>query len=266
MFKHVVLAQILTYLKLKDAPYYYLDTHAGIGLYDLDCIEAQLTGEWISGFGRLETAKIPPTLEPLFTAYLNAVASAKIKGATLYPGSPWIAQQIMRPQDRLAFCELHKDDVRHLQYNCGYDERSKVFELNGFAGLKGYTPPKERRGLVLIDPPFETTSEFEDIIQAVTNAHKKWATGIYAIWYPIKGLTKVTHFVEQLKVAQIPKILRLELLIDDPNDASILSGCGFVIINPPWTLKADAEQILPFLSDLMRRNGKGSWRSTWLSS
>ena len=266
VFKHVLLARILTYLNLKDAPYYYLDTHAGIGLYDLNSSEAQRTGEWVDGFGRLETAKLPPDLEPFFSAYLNSVDTARAQGATLYPGSPWIAQQVMRPQDRLAFCELHKDDVCVLQRNCGYDERTKVIEQNGFSGLKAYMPPKERRGLVLIDPPFETTSEFEDIIKAVTTAHKKWATGIYAIWYPIKGLTKVTQFVEQLKTMQIPKILRFELLIDDPNDASVLSGCGFVIINPPWTLKADAEQILPFLASLLGRNGKGSWRSQWINT
>jgi 23S rRNA (adenine2030-N6)-methyltransferase len=266
VFKHVLLARILTYLNLKDAPYYYLDTHAGIGLYDLDCDEAQRTGESFEGFGKLATTKLPPALQELFEAYLQVVDKVKQRGESLYPGSPSIAQHLMRSQDRLAFCELHKDDVRELQRNCGYDERSKVLELDGFKGLKAYIPPKERRGMVLIDPPFENTSEFEYIIKGVANAHKKWATGIYAIWYPIKGLAKVTGFIEKLKATQIPKILRLELLIDDPHDASILSGCGFAIINPPWTLKADAEQILPFLAQLMGREGKGSWRSQWVNA
>jgi 23S rRNA (adenine2030-N6)-methyltransferase len=266
VFKHVLLTRILTYLNHKDAPYYYLDTHAGLGLYDLECDEAQRTNEWSEGFGKLETAEIPPSLQEFFAAYLHIVHDVKQKGASLYPGSPLIAQHLMRPQDRLAFCELHKDDVRDLQRNCGYDGRSKVLELDGFMGLKAYIPPKERRGMVLIDPPFENISEFEDIIKGVVNAHKKWATGIYAIWYPIKGLSKVTDFVEKLKATQIPKILRLELLIDDPYDASILSGCGFAIINPPWTLKTDTEQILPFLTALMGRGGKASWRSQWVNA
>lgn len=266
VFKHVLLSRILTYLNLKDAPYFYLDTHAGIGLYDLECDEAQRTGEWLEGVDKLDAANIPPNLQQLFEAYLQVVYYAKQKGESLYPGSPMIAQHLMRPQDRLAFCELHKDDARELYRNCGYDERSKVLELDGFTALKAYIPPKERRGMVLIDPPFEKTSEFEDIIKGVMTAHKKWATGIYAIWYPIKGLSKVTDFVNQLKTTQIPKILRLELLIDDPHDASILSGCGFAIINPPWTLKVDAEQILPLLAQLMGRGSKGSWRSQWVNA
>ncbi len=264
VFKHVLLARILTYLNMKDAPYYYLDTHAGIGLYDLECDEAQRTGESLEGYGKLENTVIPLGLDALFAPYFRAVQDARLRGAALYPGSPFVAQHIMRPQDRLVFCELHKDDVHELHRSCGYDERSKVLELDGFAGLKAYMPPKERRGMVLIDPPFENTSEFEDIIKGVTTAHKKWATGIYAIWYPIKGLTKVTNFVECLKASGISKILRLELLIDDPNDASILSGCGLIVVNPPWVLKDEAEQILPFLAALLGKDGQGSWRSQWL--
>jgi 23S rRNA (adenine2030-N6)-methyltransferase len=126
VFKHVLLSRILTYLNLKDAPYFYLDTHAGIGLYDLDCDESQRTGEWSEGFGKLENAKLPAVLQDFFEAYLRIVQDVRQKGSSLYPGSPMIAQHLMRPQDRLAFCELHKDDVRDLHRNCGYDERSKV--------------------------------------------------------------------------------------------------------------------------------------------
>ncbi len=266
VFKHVLLARMLTYLNIKEAPYYYLDTHAGIGVYDLECDEAQRTGEHTEGFGKLEAAKLPSDLQELFADYLKVVSQVKQRGESLYPGSPFVAQSLMREQDRMAFCELHKDDVHELYRNCGYDERIKVLELDGFTGLKAYIPPIERRGLVLIDPPFENTNEFEDIIKSVTGAHKKWVTGIYAIWYPIKGLTKITDFIARLKATQIPKILRLELLIDDPHDTSILSGCGFAVLNPPWTLKADAEQILPFLATLMGRNGKGSWRSHWVNA
>ncbi len=266
VFKHTLLTRILTYLNLKETPYYYLDTHAGIGLYDLEGEEAQRTGEWLEGFGKLEPLKLPSELSQLFEAYLHVVHQVRQRGDSLYPGSPVIAQHLMRKQDRLAFCELHKDDVRDLERCCGYDNRSKVLELDGFIGLKACIPPKERRGMVLIDPPFENTNEFEAIIKGIVQAHKKWATGIYAVWYPIKGMEKITDFINQLKATQIPKILRLELLIDDPHDTAILSGCGFAIINPPWTLKADAELILPFLSALMGRQNMGSWRSQWVNA
>jgi 23S rRNA (adenine2030-N6)-methyltransferase len=183
----------------------------------------------------------------------------------LYPGSPYLAQQLTREQDKLTFCELHPDDSRLLERNFSNDFRCKSLEINGFKALKAQLPPKERRGLVLIDPPFELTTEFEDIVAALTIAHRKWATGIYAIWYPIKGTRKASDFTKALSASRIPKTLRLELFIDNPEDPAILSGCGLIVINPPWTLKAEAEIILPFLAELLGRNKKGSWQAEWLS-
>ncbi len=264
VFKHIILTRILTYLNFKETPYFYLDTHAGIGLYNLNASDAQRTGEAVNGIGRLKSANIPPDITPLLKPYFETLVAAQQYGAQFYPGSPFVAQQITRAQDRLIFSELHKEDVHNLTRNCGLDQRTRILECDGFAALKAQSPPKERRGLVLIDPPFEQTSEFANIIKALNNAHKKWATGIYAIWYPIKGLRKINDFYDALKCTQIPKILSLELLIDDPNDTNILSGCGFAIINPPWVLKAEAEIILPFLADVLAQGRKGSWQAQWL--
>ncbi len=265
VFKHALLARILTYLNSKDAPYLYLDTHAGIGVYNLQSSEATRTGEWQDGIARLEAAKIAPVLADLLSPYRLAIQDLRQNGEMLYPGSPRIAQTLSRQQDRLAFCELHPDDASALARNCASDPRCKITSIDGFMALKAWLPPKERRGLVLIDPPFEQVTEFADIVSALVTGHRKWATGIFAIWYPLKGMRKANDFVDRLKTSAIPKILRLELCVDDPDNALLLGGCGLIVINPPWTLKREAELLLPLLADLLGRDGKGSWRADWLS-
>lgn len=267
VFKHALVARVLTYLIRKPAPLRYIDTHAGLGRYDLGREEATRTDEWRNGIGRLALAATPSGVGELLSPYLAAVGSTDAEGKPLsYPGSPAVAQAILRPQDRIALCELHGVDLEALKLNIGRDRRVKVIGLDGYTGLNAFVPPPERRGLVLIDPPFESRDEFDRILAALVGAHRKWPTGTYMLWYPIKDQAAVSHFALSLAASKIRRILQLHLFVgtrlaeDGP-----LSGCGLAVVNPPYTLKREAEVMLPFLAEVLGRAGAGSWAARVLS-
>ena len=267
VFKHALLARVLAYMIRKPTPLRYVDTHAGLGRYDLGSEEATRTGEWRDGIARLGLAAIPSELRELFSPYLTAVGPSDAEGKPLsYPGSPAVAQAILRPQDRLALCELHEVDVETLKRNIGRDRRVKVMAVDGYMGLNAFVPPRERRGLVLVDPPFESGVEFDRMFAALVGAHRKWPTGTYMLWYPIKDQAAVSHFAVSLAAAGIRRVLQLHLFVgarlagDGP-----LSGCGLAVVNPPYTFKREAELMLPFLADVLGRSGAGSWACRVLS-
>lgn len=255
VFKHAVLALILDHLRRKETPFCVIDTHAGIGRYDLAGEAAQRTGEWRDGIGRLLAEEPPPGLE----GYLAAVRAAN-QGRELrwYPGSPRLARWFLRPQDRLALVELHPEDAAALKREFDGDSRVGVHQMDAYTALKALLPPKERRGLVLIDPPFEVTDEFERIVRGLRQALKRWPTGIYAIWYPIKTRPPVDAFHAALAGLGAGPAVAAELLVH-PERADRLNGCGIVVLHPPWMLDERLRQVLP---DLARRLGKsqGEWR------
>ena len=188
VFKHVLLTRLLAYLMRKDAALRYVDTHAGIGFYDLGDARAERTGEWRGGIGALASAlpQASPQVMDLLKPYLDCLGPLDAQGMpNLYPGSPAIAQHMSRKQDRLTLCELHAEDVKALKANIGRDKRAKVIAIDGYVALKAYVPPRERRGLVLIDPPFEDAREFERLASALPRAVEKWPTGTYALWHPV---------------------------------------------------------------------------------
>jgi 23S rRNA (adenine2030-N6)-methyltransferase len=248
--KHAVLARILIHVGEKPQPFRVIDTHAGAGLYDLAGPDASRTGEWRAGIGRLTGASLPSTVRDLLAPYLDAVAKFN-PGAELrhYPGSPLIALSLMRPQDRLIACELEPGAAAALKSNLLADRRAKAIAIDGFTALNAYVPPKERRGLVLIDPPFEQPNEFERLGQSLIDAHGKWATGIYVAWYPRKDLLAVKALINQIKRSGIPKVLRAEL--DVGSDSTRLIGTGLLIVNPPWRLDEDLGSLLPALADAL---------------
>ena len=175
VFKHALLTRILLYLMRKDAPLRYLDTHSGVGRYDLSSEEALRTGEWRDGIGRLMGADLPPAVAALLEPYLSLIpGTAQAPGP--YPGSPLIAQSLLRMQDRMSFSELHEHDSRRLVRSLGLEKRCKIMTMDGYQALKAGVPPIERRGLVLMDPPFEERDEFERMALALENA---WVTGAY---------------------------------------------------------------------------------------
>jgi 23S rRNA (adenine2030-N6)-methyltransferase len=267
VLKHAVLVRILLHLRGKEAPFRVIDTHAGIGRYDLSGEEAGRTGEWRAGIGRL--MEQPPTGEAgdLLAPYLALVrgenTGREIKN---YPGSPAIARAFCRGQDRMIFCELHPDDYAMLRSNAGHDERAKAVEIDGWTALKAYLPPKERRGLVLVDPAFEEPGEFERLVSGVKEAHRRWATGIYLLWYPVKNGDEVRAFEKRMAALQISKILRAELSVGvQVQKPGSLHACGLAIVNPPWPLEDELKTLLPVLSRSLAGGGGGNYRLDWIA-
>lgn len=251
VFKHAILTLLIQALRQKEKAFCYFDTHAGIGIYDLHDETAQKTQEFASGIARLLLQNNFPTE---ITDYLNCIKNLNSawheSQKTLpqfYPGSPTIVRHLLRPQDKMILTELHEQDFQQLKQAFHRDQQVIVHHQNGYQALKAYLPPIERRGLVLIDPPYEQTDEFDRIYTALQNALRRWATGIYAIWYPIKERAPIKHFHQTLKTSGIKNILIAELSIY-PEDAPLsLNGCGLAIINPPWQLDKQLASLLPWL-------------------
>ena len=250
VFKHALLALMLDYLKRKESGFRYIDTHAGLGLYDLSGDEASRTGEWKEGIGRLVKEPCAPEIAALLAPYLQALGP---QATELYAGSPVLAQRLLRKQDRLTCCEWHDEDFRTLERCMGRDNRLILRHDNGYRALKGFVPPTERRGLVLIDPPFEERDEFQTMEEALAMAWRKWPTGIYALWYPVKDLRAIGQFVARLKERAIPRILRLELAVEAVRSEGPLSATGLMVINPPYPLEEQARRLLPVLAKILAR-------------
>ncbi len=261
VMKHAILAMLIDHLRLKPAPFCVLDTHAGIGRYDLTSEMALRTGEYEGGIARL-FGQAPP--HPALAPYLEAVAALNPDNALRwYPGSPRLARALLRPQDRLVLSELHPDDAFVLKREFAGDPQVAVHHMDAYLALKAHLPPKEKRGLVLIDSPFEKVDEFTLLANGLMQAHARWPTGIYAIWYPIKERPAVWRFEEALAGAGIPKILIAEVTIHREDTHRRLNGCGMAIINPPWKLDETLAEMLPVLHAILPGTGGGS-RVSWL--
>jgi 23S rRNA (adenine2030-N6)-methyltransferase len=266
VLKHAVLCRILDYLRTKDAPFRVIDTHAGAGLYDLTGPEASRGGEWQDGIARLLAADVPQKAVTLLAPYLDVIGALNERGELkVYPGSPAIVRAWLRPDDRLIACELEPKAAVALASNLRGDTRIKTLEIDGWTALSAYVPPPERRGLVLVDPPFERDDDFYQLAKGLGVAHRKWATGIYALWYPIKGRPEPDAFAKSLTKLGIRKILRAELTVSPLSDPSRLNGSGLIVINPPWTLEDELKTLLPVLAGILGRDGGGGFRVDWLA-
>ncbi|TIP38194.1 MAG: 23S rRNA (adenine(2030)-N(6))-methyltransferase RlmJ [Mesorhizobium sp.] len=264
--KHAVLARLVEYLKQKDKAFRVIDTHAGIGRYDLASVEAGKTGEWQGGIGRLTEATLEPQAAALLQPYLEAVRAQNPEGGLKhYPGSPLIVRHLLRNQDRLTAIELHPEDAARLKSVFEGDFQARVIELDGWLALGAQLPPKEKRGLVLIDPPFEEDGEFSRLIEGLRKAHRRWPGGIYALWYPIKDRRAVTAFRAALKEAGIPKLLDVALEIRPGSDEPSLDGSGLVVVNPPYTLEGELKVLLPALHKVLAVRQPSRWTSDWLA-
>jgi 23S rRNA (adenine2030-N6)-methyltransferase len=259
--KHAVLTRLLVHLCSKPAAFRAIDTHAGAGLYDLAGPEAARSGEWRNGIERLLGARREETLRGLLAPYLDAVTANNPAGRlTTYPGSPALVRAFLRAQDRLVACELEPNAAAALKRNLAKDRRVKVVAIDGWTALNAYVPPKERRGLVLIDPPFEDSGDFARLAQGLESAHRKWASGSYLLWYPIKGRDEPDALARRLRRSGIGKILRAEVNIAGEPDPSRLSGCGLIVVNPPWTLEQELQSLLPALAAVLAGGEAGSSR------
>jgi 23S rRNA (adenine2030-N6)-methyltransferase len=263
--KHVVLARILNYLRGKPAPFRVIDSHAGAGRYDLTGPEAVRSGEWQAGIKRILAAgpRAEADASALLKPYLDVVAALNADGdLRLYPGSPLIAEALLRRQDRLIACELEPHAAGLLKIALGSDPRAKVLAIDGWMAVNANVPPKERRGLVLIDPPYEDAADFVRLTGALTAAHRKWPTGIYMLWYPIKAREAADALARRLRRLEVPKVLRCEITLGPPRADAGLIGSGLIVVNPPYPLEEELRILLPVL--LQAFSPDAACRLDWL--
>ena len=264
--KHIVLARILTYLQEKPAAFRVIDTHAGAGLYDLTGEQARRGGEWRTGVARILQARFSEAAAPLIKPYLDVVRAFNPPGElAAYPGSPLITRALLRPQDWLTVCEVEPGARKQLIEALRRDAQARVVDLDGWVALPAFVPPHERRGLVLIDPPFEESNEFERLADGFAAAFMKWPTGIYMLWYPAKSrraADTLARRVAQAAGAAKPsgKCLRLEFSVAPQTADTALASSGLLIANPPWTLPGELKTLLPELQKPLGQGGAGRYR------
>lgn len=257
VLKHAILCLCVEHLKLKPQPFRVIDTHAGRGLYDLAGVEAGKTLEAAEGIARLvgvDAEALPAPVAAALAPYLDCVrAENESRALSLYPGSPRIVRQLMREGDALVVNELHPEEHAALGALFDNDPLTKVLALDGWTALKALLPPKEKRGLVLVDPPFEERGDYERLSRSLAEARRRFETGTYLLWSPIKDPLIADRLAEAARDALGPdvpaeKALRVELMIRAPKDPTRLNGCGLLIVNPPWTLRKKLDLLLPFLA------------------
>jgi 23S rRNA (adenine2030-N6)-methyltransferase len=265
VLKHAVLALLVRYMQNKDKAFRVLDTHAGIGLYDLSSDEAQKTGEWRDGIGRLLEAEMVPQVADLLAPYLTVVRALNPEtGLRFYPGSPKLVRILFRPQDRLSAIELHPDDFARLHRLFEGDHHARVTELDGWLALGAHLPPKEKRGIVLVDPPFEEEGEYERLVDGLARGWRRFPGGTYCLWYPIKKDAPLKAFHDALQGLDIPKMLCAELIVRSDRGFTGLTGSGLIVVNPPFTLKDELHALLPTLKDMLAQDRFASQRAFWL--
>ena len=270
VLKHAVLARVLVYLTRKQSPFRFIDTHAGAGRYDLESAEAKRSPEWREGIARLLKSPPPAPVAELMRPYLEAVGPHRAEGRLIaYPGSPAIAQALMRPQDRIALCEANPDEREALVAALGHDRRLSIVGTDGYVALNAYLPPKERRGVVLIDPPFEAPDEADRVVRALERALRKWPSGTLIVWRPIREARADSRFLNSVAALGAPNILRLELDVGagpiGAHGQEPLARAGLLVANPPHTLIDEARTLMPWLAQTLGRDGQGKHLCAWLT-
>ncbi|MBU6249060.1 MAG: 23S rRNA (adenine(2030)-N(6))-methyltransferase RlmJ [Xanthomonadaceae bacterium] len=273
VLKHVVLLALIEALQAKDTPFAYIDTHAGSGCYALEGKEAGKTGEYRDGIRRLLFPDLgadnghAATLPPLLRRWLDGILAlpGNEDGLKLYPGSPLQAARAMREGDSAQLCELHPEEAARLRELFARDTRVHVHHRDGYEALKALVPPREKRGLVLIDPPYEAQdAEYRVIDQTLKAALARWPTGIYAVWYPIKLRSQVQPFLRGLQHGMARRVLRAELLVHPDDSPLRLNGSGMVVLNAPWNLDEMLREPLRALARLLGQGEPARWQLDWL--
>ena len=256
VLKHAVLARVFTLLATKEKPFAVLDAHAGIGRYDLESVQATKTGEWLGGIGKMGDA-FSPDVENILAPFRLVLTSMNAAGGLRhYPGSPEIFAHLARGGDRLLANELHPDDAATLRAAYGRDKRVAVIEQDAMLAVKSSLPFQERRGLVLLDPPYEALDETLRTAKTLEFGLRRFASGVFAIWYPVTTDEFAANLVATVQALNAPNMLRAELRIKAAHAHAGLAGSGLIIINPPWGLEPDLQILLPALAE---RLGIGSW-------
>ena len=262
--KHIVLMLIIESLQKKEKGFYYLDTHAGVGHYKLESFEANKTGEYLEGIARLWDRDDLPAEVARYVKMIKKLNNNKSQ-LRYYAGSPLIATNMLRPQDRALLTELHPSDFPLLRKNFSDFKNVTTKRDNGFQQLKSTLPPKERRGLVLIDPPYELKEDYQLVVQALMEGYKRFATGTYAIWYPVVLRQQIKQMIRNLESTGIRNILQIELAVKPDADNRGMTASGMIVINPPWKLASQMKQILPYLNKVLTPEGTGSNTVHWIT-
>ncbi|MGK2913115.1 MAG: 23S rRNA (adenine(2030)-N(6))-methyltransferase RlmJ [Porticoccaceae bacterium] len=262
VIKHLILIRILRHLAAKDKPLCYIDTHAGSGGYSLEGGPALQNREFASGIGKLwQRTDMPEVVADYVEQIREFNPGNRLRR---YPGSPWFAQHLLRPQDRLLLHERHSTDVELLRRRCASDSRINISAEDGFAGAIALLPPRERRGLVLIDPSYEIKTDYASVVDTLVRAHRRFATGLYAIWYPVVDRQRVRKLEQAIKTSGIRNVQLFELCIKPDVPSHGMTGSGMLVINPPWTLASDMRAALPYLATVLGEAGgsgqEGSYR------
>jgi len=256
VLKHAVLARVLLHMTRKDKPFRVIDAHAGVGLYDLGGIEAGKTAEWEGGIGRL-AEPFAPEIEELLQPYRAVIAALNPQGGVrLYPGSPELALRLMRGHDRMIANELHPQDAIALERQYIRDSRVEVSSMDAETCLKARLPPPERRGVILIDPPYEVKTEAEKALRMLAHGLRRFAQGVYLLWYPLKAGPTAETILDAVTKMGVPATLKVELRVREAFSAGGLAGSGMVIVNAPWKLDDDLSVLVPALAE---RLGLGAW-------
>jgi 23S rRNA (adenine2030-N6)-methyltransferase len=258
VLKHIVLIQSLEYLNKKDKSYCCIDTHAGPGKYELDGDYALKNREFDNGIGRLwQRTDLPECVARYVSLIKRFNSSGKL---TRYPGSPLIAKQLLRDKDRLCLFELHSTEIKLLTAEANKDKRISVFHADGLTNCLKLLPPPERRGLVLIDPSYEIKSDCQQVVETLVAMHKRFATGSYALWYPVIERRRNQKLERAIQGSGIKNVQLFELGIRADSNGLGMTASGMIVINPPWTLAAEMNRILPWLTDVLGNNGEGFYR------
>ncbi|MGJ3350659.1 23S rRNA (adenine(2030)-N(6))-methyltransferase RlmJ [Morganella morganii] len=263
VLKHTVQSLIIESLKEKDKPFLYLDTHAGAGRYQLSGEHAERTGEYLEGIARIWAQESVP--EELKT-YLEAVSALNPRGdLRFYPGSPLIAAHLLRDYDKLNISELHPSDFPLLRNEFSRDNRARVVREDGYQQLKSQLPPLSRRGFVLIDPPYELKSDYQAVVKGIQEGHRRFATGTYAVWYPVVLRQQIKRMVKDFQATGIRKILQIELAVRPDSDQRGMTASGMIVINPPWKLESQMKSLLPWLHKVLVPEGTGHTLVEWIT-
>ncbi|MBA5807755.1 23S rRNA (adenine(2030)-N(6))-methyltransferase RlmJ [Morganella morganii] len=263
VLKHTVQSLIIESLKEKDKPFLYLDTHAGAGRYQLSGEHAERTGEYLEGIARIWAQESVP--EELKT-YLEAVSALNPRGdLRFYPGSPLIAAHLLRDYDKLNISELHPSDFPLLRNEFSRDNRARVVREDGYQQLKSQLPPLSRRGFVLIDPPYELKNDYQAVVKGIQEGHRRFATGTYAVWYPVVLRQQIKRMVKDFQATGIRKILQIELAVRPDSDQRGMTASGMIVINPPWKLEAQMKSVLPWLHKVLVPEGTGHTLVEWIT-
>lgn len=252
VLKHSVLTLVLEYMTRKDKGFSYIDSHSGAGMYSLTDPFAKKTGEYKEGIAKIIDAEVPESLLP----YIELIQSLNNHDElSIYPGSPGIAKSILRRQDNANLYELHSTDHQLLEEFSERWRKAYVNKSDGYQGVLSHMPPPSRRGVVLIDPPYEIKNDYEKAVETVINAYKKFSSGTFIIWYPVVTRSYIETMEAKFKSSNVRNLLKVEFKLREDSEEYGMTGTGLFIVNPPWQLKSQLEEILPFMKDTIGTSG-----------